>query len=557
MNEEVNARKAAFLIVLIYFLAFLPLLPRTSYYRGDERFYTDAAIRMVQTGDYLTPYYHTGRVRFRKPILVYWIIVASYKVFGISLFSSRIPFLVAGCLVLFFTYRITSVLFGEREALLASAILASNMTVFHTSIRSHPDIIQCLFLAMSLYGFMNLILRGERSSHYHWLAYMGAALAVASKGGLGLLPVAFSLIFASSCKGVRVRELFKGKVIITSAAVALFWFVAISFKHGEAALRDFFLDQVGERLSGSKIYILENAFLYLGGLLKELMPWSLMSLIVLVRDWDRVKGLYLTKKKEVLLVAGWYLSIFAIFALSNIQRARYFLPTYPLLGALLASVLMEGEEGRSSKALRMIERWVLISGMVGGGLLILLGALLDLRVVVGGMIILFGSVALHRALFQRGHLPGLLAVALLGIVGFSVIHNFLRPVIFASPAPCVVREVLREGGGTVAVLDLPDKYRGQINVLSRGRIRMKIFTGNDLKGLEGVRFIVTSHAFLDRLIGRGYELRKVCGYSYREGPPLKFEEVIRAMAKGDLSPLFCRFREHYYLLTEVRSGQGK
>jgi len=557
LNEEVNARKAAFLIVLIYFLAFFPLLPRTSYYRGDERFYTDAAIRMVQTGDYLTPYYHTGRVRFRKPILVYWIIVASYKIFGISLFSSRIPFLVAGCLVLLFTYRIASSLFGERDALLASAILASNMTVFHTSIRSHPDIIQCLFLAMSLYGFMKLIFSHGASSLHYWFAYMGAALAVASKGGLGLLPVAFSLIFASFCKGVRVRELLKGKVIIVSVAVALFWFVAISLKHGEAALRDFFLDQVGERLSGSKIYILENTFLYLGGLLKELMPWSLMGLIVLVRDWDRVKGLFLTKRKEILFVAGWYLSIFVIFALSNIQRARYFLPTYPLLGALLASVLMEGEEGRSSKVVRIIEKWMLILGMMGGGLLILLGALLDLRVVTGGMILIFASMAFYRLLFQRGYLPGLLAVALLGIVGFSVVHNFLRPAIFASPAPCVVKEVLEEGGGTVAILGLPDKYRGQMNVLSGGRIRIKRLTGKDLKGLEGVRFAVTSYAFLDRLIRKGYELRKVCGYSYRKGPSLSFKEILGAVAKGDLSLLLCRFREHYYLLTKVRSGQGK
>ena len=42
-------------LILIFFFAFLPLLSSMARYRGDEHYYTDAAIRMVQTGGLLYP----------------------------------------------------------------------------------------------------------------------------------------------------------------------------------------------------------------------------------------------------------------------------------------------------------------------------------------------------------------------------------------------------------------------------------------------------------------------------------------------------------------------
>jgi 4-amino-4-deoxy-L-arabinose transferase-like glycosyltransferase len=34
----------------------------------DEIYYRDAAVRMLQTGDYLTTYLGSGELRFKKPI---------------------------------------------------------------------------------------------------------------------------------------------------------------------------------------------------------------------------------------------------------------------------------------------------------------------------------------------------------------------------------------------------------------------------------------------------------------------------------------------------------
>ena len=43
---------------------------------SDEAFYAEAAREMVESGDWLTPYYNY-ELRFQKPILYYWLAAAA------------------------------------------------------------------------------------------------------------------------------------------------------------------------------------------------------------------------------------------------------------------------------------------------------------------------------------------------------------------------------------------------------------------------------------------------------------------------------------------------
>ena len=66
------------LLAGLIFASLLVVLPSIAKYHGDECFYPDAAVRMMQTGDYATPYAANGALRFAKPILPYWGVVAGY-----------------------------------------------------------------------------------------------------------------------------------------------------------------------------------------------------------------------------------------------------------------------------------------------------------------------------------------------------------------------------------------------------------------------------------------------------------------------------------------------
>jgi 4-amino-4-deoxy-L-arabinose transferase-like glycosyltransferase len=106
-------------------------------------------------------------------------------------------------------------------------------------------------------------------------AYMGAALAVATKGLLGIAPVAFAFIFASFSKErkERIRSLVNPPVMVSAAFLAASWFAIMYWQHGHEELARFYQDQVGERLSGPKYLFLLNLKDYLWGFVRYFMPW--------------------------------------------------------------------------------------------------------------------------------------------------------------------------------------------------------------------------------------------------------------------------------------------
>ncbi len=233
-GQVFGGRLGVVILIIIFFFAFLPLLPSMARYRGDEHFYTTGAIHMVQTGDYFTPRYYEGFPYLKKPIVTFWTIAASYKIFGINLFSSRIPFLIAGCIIIWLTYKFSLLFFRrEKDALLAAAILASNFTLFHIAVRSTPDTLFGLFVALSLYGFACLIFNRDRRMINYIFAYIGAGLAVATHGFWGAaLPVAFAFFFWFVRKRdtVPLRDLIDMKSIAIAVFIASFWYV-ISYYH--------------------------------------------------------------------------------------------------------------------------------------------------------------------------------------------------------------------------------------------------------------------------------------------------------------------------------------
>src|SRR5439155_5752753 len=106
------------LLVLALFLCGLPILPDAALYHSDERYYTDASIRMVQGGDWTTPYY-LGEPRLKKPMLAYWTMAASEEALGASLLAARLPSLLLGCLLVWITWSTALAMFEDRAIALA------------------------------------------------------------------------------------------------------------------------------------------------------------------------------------------------------------------------------------------------------------------------------------------------------------------------------------------------------------------------------------------------------------------------------------------------------
>ncbi|HET7288644.1 MAG TPA: hypothetical protein VFI71_14280, partial [Pyrinomonadaceae bacterium] len=61
----------------------------------DEPRYAQVAREMFLRGDLVTPTLG-GHTWFEKPALLYWLMIASYKIFGVSEFSARLGPAVCG-----------------------------------------------------------------------------------------------------------------------------------------------------------------------------------------------------------------------------------------------------------------------------------------------------------------------------------------------------------------------------------------------------------------------------------------------------------------------------
>src|SRR5205823_3972485 len=97
-----------FLLIAVFLLAMLPLAVTPALMYPDEPQYLDAGVLMLASHDWLVPRCpNDAAPEDMKPILTYWIITLCYATFGTSLGAARIPYLLAGAVVVFLTYRLT------------------------------------------------------------------------------------------------------------------------------------------------------------------------------------------------------------------------------------------------------------------------------------------------------------------------------------------------------------------------------------------------------------------------------------------------------------------
>ena len=88
-------------------------LTRLPLQRGNEPMYAAPPIWMLETGDYLVPHYEGGPF-LQKPPLTWWILAASYKLLGVSVFAARLPSAIAALATVLLVGRWVKRRSGER-----------------------------------------------------------------------------------------------------------------------------------------------------------------------------------------------------------------------------------------------------------------------------------------------------------------------------------------------------------------------------------------------------------------------------------------------------------
>ena len=540
-----------FLILLVFFIFLLPVLSQVSTYHSDEHYYTDSAIYMLLHQDYLNPHLVDGTLRTKKPIITYWALMAGYSILGINFFAARLPFLVAGGLTLWLTYHMAVTLLGNRrEGLLAAAILASNLQFVVLCLRATPDILHTLFLNVSLHGFMALILQKDLRLRNYIYAYCGAALAIETKGLLGITPVAFAFLFLLAFRDpdIRFRSLINLPVVGLSAVLAVSWYAFILVQHGQGALLNFYSDQVGGKIGGGRYYILMNIKDYLWGIFRNFIPWSLILAAGYTVNRKPVNAFFSTHKRTVFFIAGWLALLLIIFMVSNDCRTRYLVPAYPLLSVLVAALFSVVIEHK-----KVVHLWTWCCGLllvllvVCGAVALLGGAVMDWRLAIAGLILLGVSLPGMLRLIRDRRAPMPIWMGLILLIAVAGLRGFAVPVFEFAPSKQLTACILR---GTAADQFISawaprrQNYTQQLYALSKGRISMHYFPRrripDDLDNRSPVILTVRDRKAFSL---SGYTIEQ-CGFVFQAPNP---KDLCEAILHGEKEAALNTLREPLYL----------
>jgi 4-amino-4-deoxy-L-arabinose transferase-like glycosyltransferase len=349
-SHAVVQRWLVMALIMLGLPIFLLGLGSPALYDPHESLYAEIAREMVVSGDWLTPRLNGTRY-LDKPPLFYWMIALSYKAFGVSEFSARLPIALAGLGGILVTYGIGRYYFDGNTGFLAGLVLTASVGYFVFSRQLLPDMVFAFFTTLSLTGLLHAVADDRQSQRWAALASGSLALAVLTKGVLGLFP----LLVVAGCalclgRWHALRALINPRGAVLFAVLAVPWHVWIAWQNKGYAWHYFaneqFLRFLGQRHPIDYISLPLPIFFLV--LFLWLLPWSpYLALAMpqmrlrLGKPPDRVAEGYL-------LVVLWAGMLLTFFALSRARLPQYSLPAMPALALLIGRGLDDRFSGRIS-----------------------------------------------------------------------------------------------------------------------------------------------------------------------------------------------------------------
>ncbi|MCA6062982.1 ArnT family glycosyltransferase [Thalassolituus marinus] len=297
----------------------------------DEGAFSEATRGMFERGDFITTWLN-DRVRFDKPILIYWLQAASISLFGTEVWAFRLPSALAGLgwsLAIFaFCRRYLNEATATVAALMAAAALGIN-TISHVAT---ADALLNAILATTLlimYGYSQ-----SPSNKLLYAIYALMALGVLTKGPVAVaIPLMVSALFFLS-HGLRtefLRAIFFVPGWILFIVIAAPWYIAEYMAQGQAFIDGFFLKHNVNRFNnameghdgGFLFYPLVLPFVLapFGGLLFRILP--------------SIRNLKPGKDALDAWLWIWFLVVLILFSLASTK-----LPHYILYGCTPLVILM-------------------------------------------------------------------------------------------------------------------------------------------------------------------------------------------------------------------------
>jgi 4-amino-4-deoxy-L-arabinose transferase-like glycosyltransferase len=323
--------------------------------------HAEAAREMAAGGDWVT--LHVNGIRYlEKAPLPYWLTALSYRAFGVSEFTTRLPMTLAVLSLVLLAGASGRRAFGARAGSYAALFVATALGVYLFTRVQIPDVLLSLFIAAALYSFLTAL---EEGKAWRWYAgYAALALAVLTKGLVALVFVGLTATIYVALSGDwrRWRDFRLATGLLLFLAIAAPWHILAGLRNPGGAsghgffwfyfVNEHFLRFLGKRYP--RDYNKLPALAYWGLHLAWLFPWSLYLPLAL-RRWSADYRRGGTARPPLdfagrsrLLCLVWAAVVVIFFAFSTNQE-YYTFPAYLPLLLLLAGALAREEESGGAR----------------------------------------------------------------------------------------------------------------------------------------------------------------------------------------------------------------
>ncbi|MEH1937193.1 MAG: glycosyltransferase family 39 protein [Nostoc sp.] len=292
----------------------------------DEGLYASRARLMFDSGNWITPW---EKAHHKTPG-PYWLIASSYKLFGISDASARLPSMIAGIFSLWLVYEIGKIMLGKKLARLAAAILSVEFLWLQYSRLSTPDVPMVLLVLLAIWSLIKTELHPKYRYFWSFLAGLSLGLGFLVRSFMIFLPI-IALFPYLIWEHRRHRHL-TNPILYLGFFVSLIptcvWLWLSWLHYGNQSFEELvkFVVQLGSEPQNNN-----GPLFYIWNIPLNAFPWAFFGLL----------GLFLTLRRPIpryhLILVGFPPVLFCELSFFTTRFTHYSLCLYPFI-AWFASV---------------------------------------------------------------------------------------------------------------------------------------------------------------------------------------------------------------------------
>lgn len=361
-------------LLLVYLLGmFLPLMEL------DSAQHATMAMQMAKENNFWN-IYRLGQPYLDKPHMHFWLAAISFKIFGISAISYRIPsilFLWAGAYALF---RLGKLLYNKHTGHFSALIYLSAQTIILSAHDVRTDAVLTGATILAIWKIVEYLKKQQVLSAILGGVFLG--IAFSSKGLLAVVVTGLS-VFSYLLYSRDWNRFFNLKAVwffisfLFSISPVLYAYYQQYDMHPELVVKGqnnisgvkFILwDQIFNRLN-AKGFDNSNTdyFFFFHTLLWAFLPFALLAYVALYKRIFLFKKLKFKKMNKLeFLTLGGFLCTIILISFSKFKLPHYINSIIPLGALLAASYLNQVYEGKKQKEahILLIVQYIVVSIMI-------------------------------------------------------------------------------------------------------------------------------------------------------------------------------------------------